>query len=456
MDAGSRGRLPRLEWPGREAAMAMATDVCTNTVDDFHLAESFSESPAPGGVYQGDNLKILAHLANRRTRFNLIYADPPFLVGRNFHQKTRVKLPDGRIVNVQSNAYDDHWNRDESAYLSMILPRLILMREVLADDGVFCLHADHRMIGYLRALLDEIFGRERFRNEIIWNYAQGSAPANRFPCKHDTILVYTKGKSAPFNATEARIPYTPHAQDKRGKNYGGTMGIDEDGREYVEKWGTGKRKKYRYYLDEGKTCPDVWTDIQSIQSAAGERTGYPTQKPLAILDRLIRVYTNPGDHVADFFAGSGTTAAAAASLERKWLVADASPQAVHQVRKRLLSTMTPFRIFRLQDDPIPPLAGRAAIRDNTLEILEYTPDKSLASQLGDLTGDAGKYLIDVVTVDTRPSRKDECHRIAACWWRQTPDDHPRVGLPIPREAHQPAVFAIDLFGRRVSFAMTTD
>ncbi|MCC5878078.1 MAG: site-specific DNA-methyltransferase [Candidatus Sumerlaeia bacterium] len=456
MGASSRGELPRLDWNGRDESMAALEDARASTRPGFHVAESFSESRPTGSVYQGDNLHVMSHLWRRGERFQLIYADPPFFVGRNFRQKSRIKLPSGQVVPIQLDAYEDHWNRDEATYLSMILPRLVMMRDLLADTGVVCLHADQRMIGYLRALLDEIFGRDRFRNEIIWNYAQGSAPSNRFPCKHDTILVYIKGRDAPFNTAAARLPFTPHAHDKRGKNYGGTMGVDGDGREYVEKWGTGKKKKYRYYLDEGKACPDVWTDIQSIQSAAGERTGYPTQKPLLLLERLISVYTNPGDSVGDFFAGSGTTAVSAQNLGRKWTVSDASSQAIHQIRRRLLSGSIPYRALRSDEDPIPPLSGRAVLRDNSMEVCNYTPDANFCRQLGVDPGDDHVNLIDIMTVDTNPARDDECHRVAAHWCRKTPDESPRTNPPAGKHGALPSVFATDLSGRRVSLAVTTD
>jgi len=218
----------------------------------------------------------------------------------------------------------------------MIYERLVLMRDLLAENGSVYVHCDYRVSGYIRLVLDEIFGKSNMLNELIWYFSQGGKGAQYFARKHNTIFLYGKSLAPYFNQSAVRLPFTPHKQDKKGTNYGGRMGVDEDGRKYVEKWGTGKKKLYRYYLDEGKLPEDVWTDIQSIQSAATERVDYPTQKPEALLERIIKASSNEGDLVADFFSGSGTTAAVAEKLGRKWICTDLGKFAIHTTRKRMI------------------------------------------------------------------------------------------------------------------------
>lgn len=325
----------RLAWPGKASPEAILRQAAAGGMALPPLVEHFlPDAASPGLLHEADNLAVMAGLLAGE-KLQLVYMDPPFAVGDVF----AVRLPDGG----KAVAYDDRWPGGDAAFLSMIHPRLVLARELLHGGGLLCLHCDNRMAGYFRSLLDEIFGRALLVNEIIWSYGQGGANRRRFGAKHDTILVYAKSREWYFDETAARIPFTPHKHDQRGRNYGGNMGVDEAGRPYVEKWGTGRKRKYRYYLDEGKQCPDVWTDIPSLQSAAGERTGYPTQKPLALLHRLITAFSRPGDLVGDFFCGSGTTALAAAAAQRRWIAADQSPLAIHHTRLRLLREGIPHQ-----------------------------------------------------------------------------------------------------------------
>ena len=217
--------------------------------------------------------------------------------------------------------------------------------------------------------MDEIFGRDNFANEIIRKYSVGGKSSSFYARKHDTILFYSKNiNKIYFNSDDIRIPFTPHKQDKSGKNYGGRMGVDEDGRPYVEKWGTGRKKLYRYYLDVGKIPEDVWEieedkeflveldliikqinllvdngvmnedvwESQTIQSAAHERTNFATQKPEALLERIVKASCPPDGIVADFFAGSGTTGAVAGKTGRKWIMAELGKPGCMITRKRMV------------------------------------------------------------------------------------------------------------------------
>ncbi len=296
----------------------------------------------------GENKLILSSLQSGQFRheiesmggIKLVYIDPPFDVGADFSMSIEVGEQDSFIKKpsiIEEIAYRDTWGKGIDSFISMIYERLSLIRNLLADDGGIYVHCDWRVTAYIRLVMDEIFGKENFINEIIWHFSQGGKGTQYFAKKHNTILYYGKTKNAFFNQKAVRLPFTPHKQDASGKNYGGRMGVDEDGREYVEKWGTGKKKLYRYYLDEGKLPEDVWSDIQSIQSAAKERVDYPTQKPEALLERIIKASSSEGDIVADFFCGSGTTMAVAEKLNRKWIGCDLSRFAVHTSRKRLIN-----------------------------------------------------------------------------------------------------------------------
>jgi site-specific DNA-methyltransferase (adenine-specific)/adenine-specific DNA-methyltransferase len=300
----------------------------------------------------GDNKLILSSLKSGALReqieeaggLKLIYIDPPFDVGADFSIDIEIG---GETFHKEPNileqiAYWDTWGRGADSFISMIYERLILMRDLMAEDGSIYVHCDWRLVSIVRLALDEIFGKggdnevSGFRNEIIWHFTQGGKGAKHWARKHNNILYFSKTRSPIFNQESVRFPFTPHKQDEKGENYGGRMGVDGDGRRYVEKWGTGKKKLYRYYLDEGKIPEDVWTDIQSIQSAASERLEYPTQKPEALLERILKASSNEGDLVADFFGGSGTTAAVAEKLGRKWICTDLGKFAIHTTRKRLI------------------------------------------------------------------------------------------------------------------------
>ncbi len=260
----------------------------------------------------GDNLEIARTLPD--ASFDLVYIDPPFNTGRT-QQHTRLKVErdaDGdrvgfggqryRTTSIGSLSFADSFDD----FLAFLEPRLRQARRLLKPDGSFFLHIDPRESHYCKVLLDAIFGRASFLNELVWAYDFGGRPKRRWPAKHDTILWYAvdpKRYTFNYDAID-RIPYMAP----------GLVGPD-------------KAKR-------GKTPTDVWW--QTIVPTAGrERTGYPTQKPLKILERIVAVHTNPGDRVLDLFAGSGTTGEAAARSEREFVLVDCAPQAVQIMARRL-------------------------------------------------------------------------------------------------------------------------
>ena len=208
--------------------------------------------------------------------------------------------------------------------------RLLAMRRVLKPTGSIYLHCDPTASHYLKAVMDAIFGWRNFINEIVWCYNVGGKSKRWWARKHDVILFYAKSKNFIFNANAVGIP-----RDTGTKSFGGKMGVDKDGRRYQDKIVRKTGKVYRYYLDEPKLPEDWWIDINSLQSGVTERTGYPTQKPLALYERILKASSNEGDMILDPFAGCATTLVAAERLKRKWVGMDIWDKAKAVVLQRL-------------------------------------------------------------------------------------------------------------------------
>jgi site-specific DNA-methyltransferase (adenine-specific) len=261
----------------------------------------------PNRLLLADALALLGTLADASV--DLAYADPPFATG----QVRRGPGEDG-----SEHRYDDSLE-DPGAYRAWLEPHLAELHRVLAPTGSLFLHLDHRMSAHARIALDEVFGRAGFRNEIVWRYGLGGrAPANAFARKHDVLLFYARGPANTFHRLRGAL--TPAMAAK----YAHT---DERGR-YQNAHGR------RYYLKGGKPFDSVW-DIPSIAPTAAERTGYPTQKPLALLERVIAAATDEGALVIDPFVGSGTTAVAAQRLGRRFVAGDCSARAIGVTCDRL-------------------------------------------------------------------------------------------------------------------------
>ena len=230
---------------------------------------------------------------------------------------------------LQAFAYSDQWNGRLSEFLSMMFERVLLMKEVLAPDGSLYLHCDWRTAPYLRLILDEVFGAERFLGDIVWHYTGGGRSRRYFSRKHDRILHYAASGEWYFNPDAVRIPYKPTSGYARG-------GI------------TSAAGKHYAPHPLGTPADDVW-DIPMLNPLAHERCGYPTQKPERLLERIILASSRPGDLVADFFCGSGTTAVCAEKLGRSWIAVDCGRLAIHAARKRLLDISDRSGPFILAD-----------------------------------------------------------------------------------------------------------
>jgi len=313
----------------------------TNWQDMFVKADRSSHDLNPAEMNRliyGDNLLAMAALLagndetpSMRGKVDLIYIDPPFDSKADY--RTKITLPGGDIEQkptaIEQFAYSDTWQDGTASYLQVFVPRAVLMKELLSDRGMIYVHLDWHVNSYVRIVLDEIFGKDKFRNEIIWSYfGFKRSTSKKFPQKHDTIMLYSKSDEY-FWKTQ----YKPHSPEylKRFKP-------DETGRlcrSDVNPTGGGTRK---IYLDEveGDIVDSVWDDIPPVNPVAKERVDYGTQKPEKLLERIIRASTPEGGLVADFFSGSGTTAAAAEKCGRRWIVTDLGKPACMITRKRLI------------------------------------------------------------------------------------------------------------------------
>ena len=302
-------------------------------------------------------------LPSLRGKVDLIYIDPPFDSKADY--RTPITLPNASFSQkptvIEQFAYADTWEEGTISYLKMIYPRLMLMKEMLSEKGSIYVHIDWHIGAYVKVVLDEIFGKENFRNEIIWKRGTvkgAKAVGNQFARNHDMILYYSKGNEyvyhtqyLPYSEEYIKQRYTKDDNDGRGPYTDQAIGtrsedslieLAKDNRIFITS--TGKRR-VKYYLSEAKgiAMDDSWNDISEVNSMAKENVGYATQKPEALLERIIQSSSNKGDLVCDFFGGSGTTAAVAEKLGRRWITGDVGKPASLVMRKRFIDQeVNPF------------------------------------------------------------------------------------------------------------------
>ncbi|CAG0941365.1 DNA adenine methyltransferase YhdJ [Anaerolineae bacterium] len=313
--------MPSLNWKGK----SLPTPKPDPLIRDAFLYPNgfgYPNAPATSRLILGDNLSVMsALLPEYEGKVNLIYADPPFFTNRKFSARIG-RGEDSRKPEKWKLAegYHDSWT-DLDEYLQFLYERLALMVRLLAPNGTLYLHLDWHADAYARLILDELFGLDGvFINEIIWAYHGPSPIRTAFNRKHDTILAYAKNKDYTFNVDAVREPYNPN-----------TIATFKSS----PKAGFGKVPN----LERGKV-PEDWWYFPVVARLHGERTGYPTQKPEALLERIILASSNKDDIVADFFCGSGTTAVVAAKNGRKFITSDISIRAVHTARNRLAETQS--------------------------------------------------------------------------------------------------------------------
>ena len=282
----------------------------------------------------GDNLLVMnSLLKDFAGKIDLIYIDPPFATGADFSFYTEVGETDEEIQRkqtiIEEKVYRDTWGKGISSYLYMMYSRLQIMQDLLSITGSIYVHCDWRVNSFIRQIMDEIFGKQNFVNEIIWHYTGGGRSKKYFSRKHDVILLYSKTEKYTFNIDSTRIPYKETSGFAKG-------GI------------TAKSGKHYEPHPDGTPADDVW-DIPIINPLANERLNYPTQKPESLLERIIEASSNKNDLIADFFCGSGTTLSVAEKAERRWIGCDLGRWGIHVTRKRLLGIdeCKPFEILNL-------------------------------------------------------------------------------------------------------------
>lgn len=397
---------PSLQWIGRRPPPATSSVPSHAT-----LIEQFGNptSTLPNALFWGDNLAALNYLLvnGLRGQVRLIYIDPPYDSGMAYRRKVRLRGPKAHTMQTSADAivgmqtqYDDRW--DDGAYLQFIYDRLPLLRELLADDGSLWVHSDHRQAHHLRVLLQEVFGVENYLNTVIWRsqVARGAkVNAFYFPYSAHYLTIFAKNRRAPtrWNPPKKQLVLDEASaarefmRDEKGffrtsdpgsYSFASLKRLHEAGRLYVPYGGEviideaaqriygshGGNLAVKYYLTPvrnkhwavERAIDNLWEDIPGLAVTPGEELGYPTQKPEALLERIIQSATDPGDLVLDCFMGSGTTLAVAQRLDRAWIGCDSSLGALHTTRHRLQrlaahqTDTVSFSIYQLADVPAPP------------------------------------------------------------------------------------------------------
>jgi len=312
-------------------------------------------------IYCGDNLEILKGMETESV--DLCYIDPPFFTSRKYE----VVWGD----NAEVRAFEDRWvkmgdkgkyTKDINVYLNFMEPRIKEIHRVMKPTASFYLHCDHHANGYLRVMCDKIFGRKNFLNEIIWCYSGGGASKRKFAQKHDNILFYAKkDKTRMFNTQ-----YTAY-KNPNGKSSGG-----------------------KAYRKEGKLMDDWWTDLVPVASGSKERLGYPTQKPEALLERIIKASSNEGDIVLDCFCGCGTTLAVAKKLKRKWVGIDISPTACRLVSTRIKESINDIVGLPFTSEELVALTGYE-YQNAVISALDFSGKDIEVGKMGPDGGIDGKF-----------------------------------------------------------------
>ena len=392
---------------------------------------------------QGENLLIRGNVQKLPPEFKAlkgqaqcVYADPPFMTGEKFRRKRPYgeKGWRGGSPSLNMPGYEDCFP-DEKNYLRFLRRLIFISRDLLKPEGVFCLHLDWRMAAQGRLLCDRLFGKERFLNEIIWTYESGGRSKRFFPRKHDTILMYARSEKYRFDLT--RVPIGRKEQRKNHM----ARGVDEDGRTYS--WIRSGGKEYRYYDDEPMYPGDVWTDISHLQQRDPERTGFATQKPRKLLERLLLPVVKEGDWVADPCCGSGTTLVAAQGLGCRFAGMDPNPAALTLSMGRLrledLTVVCPTegpesaRLLAEWD------AGKRLLRVNGLETShEAFPEK--ADPMDALEAWEAGYIREGVFYSEKAFRRSHAY----------PDLARETQMP---GDEIPAVLTTDAAGRRNLFSL---
>ena len=318
---------------------------------EVEKTEQVGANPQGNLLMRGECVSACAYLKEQGIQVDLVYIDPPFASGADYAKKVYLRrnpqvaeairqaeeqLDIEELRSFEEKMYGDVWNKE--SYLNWMYENLMAIKSVMSDTASIYVHLDWHIGHYVKILMDEIFGEDNFRNEIIWKYTGSRAPVEDFPKKHDTIFRYTKTTECIFN-----IQYESYAQ---GTIERFDMVEPETGKRYKITYRDGK--EYRTYMGEGKPIEDVW-DMPIVMKNAMENVDYATQKPETLLERIIKASSNEGMVVADFFGGSGVTAAVANRLGRRFIHNDIGINSIQTTRDRLIAANAEFDVLEIRD-----------------------------------------------------------------------------------------------------------
>ncbi|WP_238787212.1 site-specific DNA-methyltransferase [Vibrio fluvialis] len=394
-------------------------------------------------IFWGDNLQVMSHLLKDfRGKIDLVYIDPPFDSKANYGKKVKLKKKSGISGDQNSfeeKQYTDLWSNDE--YLQFMYERLILLKELLSDTGLIYLHCDYHKSHHLRCILDEIFGQENFINECVWKrttaHGDSKQGAKRYDIVHDNILLYCKTTSFKWNTqfvpfSDDQIAQQYNKEDENGRKYrlvtptaskpGGDTSyefrgvtppagrfwaykketlekFEEEGKLYFSNTG---QPYIKYFLDErpGVAASTIWSEIPILSPTAKERLHYPTQKPEALIERVIKTATNEGDLVLDVFMGSGTTQAVANRLNRKFIGSDINLGAIQTTTKRLASNRANFEVYNVNNYEV--FRNPIEAKDLLIEALEIQKLESATAYDGEKDG----YKVKIMPVNRIATKED--------------------------------------------------
>lgn len=389
--------LNALDEGRRQFDEIIASEECSVFFRDEMYGQAGDEN-CDSTVAAGDNLEYMKYLLkkkNMKGKFQLIYADPPFFSNSRYQASVRLETERlGKSPVIHTGAYDDRWQDSMEKYLTMLTVRFLMMRELLSDTGCIWVHLDWHGAHYVKMLLDEIFGEDSFVNEVAWVYKSGGSGKRSFAKKHDTLLFYAKSGKYKFNPLKEKS----YNRGLKPYHFKGVEEFCDD-----KGWYTMVNMK------------DVWT-IDMVGRTSGERTGYATQKPEKLLERIVTACSDEGDLCGDFFSGSGTLGAVCARMGRRWIMCDEGNVAVASQIKRLTPVMKEqgraFSVDRSYEDdgegnPLRPDEKgfvRVSSEMGMLRISEYKPDViSLSSEDEEIAAryaaDDGGSLVSFWSVD---------------------------------------------------------
>ncbi|MCQ2544910.1 MAG: site-specific DNA-methyltransferase [Clostridia bacterium] len=361
-NALEKGRAIFEEVMNLDGALPYAIDELYSPGNQKSKAEI---SQVKGIVTSADNLEYMEYLIKEKNmagKIQMIYVDPPFFSNSKYQASVRLESDKlGKSPVIKTGAYDDTWEDSLEQYLTMLTVRFMFMRELLSDTGCIWVHLDWHGSHYVKLILDEIFGHDNFVNEVIWTYKSGGASKKSFARKHDTLLMYSKTKNYKFNPIKEKS----YNRDMKPYRFKGVEEFqDEKG------WYTMVNMK------------DVWS-IDMVGRTSGERTGYATQKPEKLLERIVESCTDEGDICADFFAGSGTLGVVAEKMGRSWIMCDEGNVAIASQIERLCkiknedgSFCRPFAVARIARHPDEAVSRLVRCSEDmgVLRIRDYVPD----------------------------------------------------------------------------------